>query len=82
MKKLYKGKYFIVFYDYSDEDFKYMFDNVREILNFMGKETTQKNMNQIRVELYRALRSKSHIARFLTGKPLRVYIINLEDEEN
>ena len=39
-RSLYKGRFFLVFYDKSDENLKYMFDNVRDILKFMGQEVT------------------------------------------
>lgn len=79
-QKLYKNKYFLVFYDKTDEDLMYMFDNVRDILKFMGKSLTKQNINLINVEIYRALSSKEHFCRFLTGEVLRIYII-LNDEE-
>ena len=76
---LYKGRFFLVFYDKSDENLKYMFDNVRDILKFMGQEVTRLNVNRVNVELYRALSSKEHFCRFLTGEVLRVYIISNDD---
>lgn len=76
---LYKGRYFLVFYDKTDEELKYMFDNVRDILKFMGQEVTRSNVNRINVELYRALASKEHFCRFLTGEVLRVYMISNDD---
>ena len=75
-KSLYKGKYFLVFYDKTDEELLYIFENVREILKFMGKKITRQNVNIINVELYRALRSEEHFCRFLTGEVLRVYMIS------
>lgn len=74
--KLYKGSYFIVFYDKTDEYLQYMFDTVRDILKFMNKPCSKMNINQVNVELYRALKSENHFTRFLTGEVLRVYIIN------
>lgn len=76
---LYKGRFFLVFYDRSDENLKYMFDNVRDILKFMGQEVTRLNVNRINVELYRALSSKEHFCRFLTGEVLRVYMISNDE---
>lgn len=76
----YKGRFFIVFYDESDERLKYMFDNVREILKFQKKEFTQKNVNKINVEIYMALRRKDHQTRFLNGELLRCYLIDLEHD--
>ena len=74
-RSLYKGKYFLVFYDKTDEELVYLFDNVRDILKFMGREMTRQNINAINVELYRALRSTEHFCRFLTDEVLRVYMI-------
>lgn len=73
--KLYKGSFFIVFYDKTDTYFKYMFDNVREILKFMNKPINKTNVNLINNEIYRALKTDTHFIRFLTGEVLRVYII-------
>lgn len=72
--KYYKGSFIIIFYDKTDEELMYMFDNVREILTFMNKPITRANVNLINNELYRALRSDTHFTRFLTGEVLRVYI--------
>lgn len=74
-RALYKGKYFFVFYDKTDEELLYIFENVREILKFMGKAITRQNVNRINVKLYRALRSTEHFCRFLTGEVMRVYMI-------
>ena len=78
-KELYKGKYFIVFYDKTDEHLLYMFNNVKEILDFKNKEVNRNNIILVNVELYRALKSEFHFTRFLTGDVMRVYII--EDKE-
>lgn len=79
--KLYKGRYFIVFYDKTDTQLEYMFDNVREILKFQKREVTRQNINILNVEIYRALKSREHFVRFLTGEVLRVYIIDIEEGE-
>ena len=76
--QLYKGSYFIVFYDKTDEYLKYMFDNARDILKFMGKAITRKNVNIVNNELYKALKTDTHFTRFLTGEVLRVYIIKTD----
>lgn len=79
-RQYYKGSFFIIFYDKTDEIPLHIFDNVREILNYQKKELTRHNINQINVELYRALKSGNHFTRFLTGKLMRVYIINLKED--
>lgn len=73
--RYYKGSFFIVFYDKTDEYLRYMFDNVRDILTFMKKPITRQNVNIINNELYRALKTDEHFTRFLTGEVLRVYIV-------
>lgn len=79
--KFYKNRFLIVFYDKTDEIFKYMFDNVREILKFQQRALSPQNIKQVQVELYRALRSKEHFTRFLTGEVMRVYIIDIKEGE-
>ena len=80
--KLYKGRYFIVFYDKTDTNFLESFDNVREILKFQHKPITRQNVNLINVELYRALRTDTHLTRLLTGEVMRVYIIDTSDNDD
>lgn len=80
-KKLYKGKYFIVFYDKNDERLLYTFDNVKEILKFQKKEINTYNARLLNIELYRALKSDEHFITFLTGEVMRVYIITDKEEE-
>ena len=77
---LYKGRFCIVFYDKNDEYLEYMFNNVREILRFQNKPTTSTNVNLVNVELYRALRSPTHITTFLNGQLLRVYTVDVLDD--
>lgn len=73
--RLYKDRYFLVFYDKHDEELLYLFDNVRQILKFMGKEITRQNVNVVNNELYRAFRRTGNFTRFLTGETMRVYMI-------
>ena len=76
---LYKGKYFIVFYSTDEEELLYTFDNVREICQFQGKEPTRSNINLINVEIYRGLKRKTRIVKFLTGKPMKINIYDTEE---
>ena len=78
--KFYKNKYIITFYDVTDEVLLYIFDNVREILEFQNKEITRQNVNLINVELYNALQRKDNLCRFLNGEFMRVYIIDMEND--
>ena len=76
---LYKGKYFIVFYSIDEEELLYTFDNVREICQFQGKKPTRANINLINVEIYRGLKRKTRIVKFLTGKPMKINIYDTEE---
>lgn len=78
--KYYRNKYFIVFYDKEDERLLYMFDNVREILQFQKKPLTKRNIRLINLNLYRGLKQEDHLVKFLTGQLMKVYIIDIEDE--
>lgn len=78
-RKFYKGKYFIVFYDESDEHLLHMFDNVREILKFQNKEITRTNVNLTNVNIVRALKRESHTTSFLTGELMHIYIYDVNE---
>lgn len=80
--RLYKSKYVIVFYDKTDTDLLYIFDNVAEILEFQGKPLTDLNRRLVNVELCRALKTDTHFIKFLTGAVMRVYIIDVTEDEN
>ena len=75
----YKSKYFIAFYSFDEEELLYTFDNVREICQFQGKKPTRANINLINVEIYRGLKRKTRIVKFLTGKPMKINIYDTEE---
>ena len=76
----YKSKYFIAFYSLDEEELLYTFDNVREICQFQGKKPTRANINLINVEIYRGLKRKTRLVKFLTGKPMKIYIYDTEEK--
>ena len=78
----YKGHCIIAFYDKTGENYLYCFNNVREILEFRGMPITRTNVNMINVILYRALKREGHITNMLTGKPMSVWIIDDDDDED
>lgn len=78
--KFYKGSYFLAFYDKTDEELLYVFDNVREILEFQKREVNRQNINQVNVSIYRALKTEEHFTTVLTGKAMRVYLIEKEND--
>lgn len=80
-RKLYKGKYFLTFYDKTDEEVLHIFDNVRDILKYLNKAITSSNINLMNVELYRALTSIEHFTRIL-GQTMRVYMIPVDEEQD
>lgn len=79
-REYYKGQYFIVFYDKSDEWLLHMFSNVRELLTFQGKELTRHNILNADKLLMRALNKENHSTRMLDGTFMKVYIIDIDDE--
>lgn len=79
--KYYKKKYCIVFYDEDGEFIEYMFDNIYEILRFQKKPITKNNVYLLRTEIYRALKSKNHVVRFLNGKKLILDIVDMNVDE-
>lgn len=78
--KFYKERYIIAFYDRDGEYIEEMFDNVRDILKYCNKEITNRNVNIIDIELYRALKRENHET-WILGKLNRVYIIDIREEE-
>ena len=77
--KLYKKKYIISFYDENDETLLYVFDNIREILKFKKMEITKNNINSITTQIYKALQRDNHNCKFLTGKLMKCYIIDINE---
>ena len=79
--KYYNGRYFLAFYDSSDEHLLYTFDNVKEILRFQKKEISRKNVHLVDKALCIALRRDKHQCEFLTGSQMRVYLVDLNEED-
>ena len=79
--KLFKGRYAIFFYDGNDEHVVTFFNNIKEICDYKNKPFTKQNYNLIKVELYRALKRCDHKTWMLDGKPMRVYLIDIKQEE-
>ena len=78
--KYYRGKYYIVFYDKTDEELVYLFDNPREICKQLGWEVNRRNVNTVNVNLFRALKRPDHTTHLFRGKCYRVYIFELDEE--
>lgn len=76
---LYKNKYCIVFYDITGEEFKFLFNNVREILEFQHKKVTKDSMQKMNNKLYYIFKKgiDDNICTFLNGEKLRVYLIDI-----
>lgn len=74
----YKNKYFISYYD-ADGMLCNMFDNIKEICEYKGRELNKINMNLTSVELYRALKRPDHMTRMLNGDLMYVYLIDVEE---
>jgi len=80
--KLYKGHYFICFYDADDEFLVAIFDNTYEILAYRNLEVTPKNIALIRVEVCNALKRDPPTTKMLDGTPMHVHLIDLLDKSD
>lgn len=80
-RKYYKGKYFIAFYDYYSDQLYQTFNNVKEIVEYKGREMNKQNINEMNVLLGRVLMQKEPTM-FLDGKKCRVFIFDVEEEED
>lgn len=79
-EKLFKNKYIIVFYDKSDENLVYLFNNRKEICEALNRPITNRNLNTISINLYRSLKRKDHKSNLFKGESLKVYIIDIEED--
>jgi hypothetical protein len=50
-------------------------------MQYRNEEITQKNYSFLKIHLYKALKRENHSTRMLDGTPMRVYLIDMEDEE-
>lgn len=82
-EKLYKGKYVLVFYERDDDTLAFLASNLTEVCERLGWEVNKKNMNYIKVDIYRSLRRENHQTNLFRGKCYKVYIVDMtEDYEN
>lgn len=79
-REYYKGQYLIVFYDRTGEWLLHMFNNVRDLLAFQGREMTRHNILNADKLLMRALNKENHSTRMLDGTFMKVYVIDIDDE--
>lgn len=82
IEKYYKRKYILVFYERDDDTLKCICNNVVDVCNEFGIPVTEKNINKVKVDLYRSLRRKNHQTNILRGQCLRVYIVDITDERD
>lgn len=78
MEKFYKNKYLICFYDVDGEFLLHSFDNITQILKFQNKEINRKNSNYIAIQIYNANKRQNHFCKFLNGKPMTCYLIDMK----
>lgn len=80
--KYYKGRFMIVFYDETDEEFVAGFTNIKQLCLYKNKELTATNINLVSVEVYRALKREDHSTRMLNGSLNHIHLIDIEDDED
>lgn len=78
---LYKRRYHIAFYGIDDESYIAGFDNVTDICRYKGLALNKTNLDLLRSELCHALQRDGNSTRMLNGKAMRVYLIDMEDDE-
>ncbi len=71
-----------MFYDSKGEHFIKMFNNVKEIVKYQGKEITQDNCKNINRLLLIAFRKPDHRTYLLDGTKMTVFIVDVKDKEN
>lgn len=79
-KKFYKGRYIISFYDKTGEKFLYNFDNVNDILRFIGMEVTKENYSATMKKIYNATQKDPPTTNIL-GSLMTVYIVDIKDDD-
>lgn len=72
----YKGKYFIAFYDKDGEEYINSFDSVIQILYYLKKPITRKEIYKLSWTISVALKYDK-VVYFLDGKPRRIYLIEI-----
>ena len=80
-EKLYKDKYILAFYEKDDDTLKYIFNNIKEVCEKLNLEVNKRNMNKIQVDIYRSIRRPNHQTNFFRGQCLKVYIVDITDED-
>lgn len=78
-EKYYKGHLFFIFYEKDDETIYQMFNNVYEIVKFIGKEPNRNNVIKASVKIARALKKKTHYTDIL-GRLCRVYTVDIYED--
>lgn len=82
-KEYYKGQYEISFYDRNAEEFIDSFNNVREILKWLGRPITRQNINEMNVHIYKCLK-KTPLPRIRFSERkgiMTIWLIPLVDED-
>lgn len=75
----YKGRYYIAFYDATDEFVITVFNNVKQICVYKNRELNKDNINLTHVELYRALKKAECSTRMLDGSLMHIHLIDVKD---
>lgn len=78
-RQYYKGRYLLAFYSSNDEEPLYVFNNIREICEFLEDEPTRAKLQYLKLLIYKALKRDNHIT-YILGKKMKVYMIDNEDD--
>lgn len=73
---MYRGKYFIAFYDKTGEEFINCFDSIVNILYYLKSPITRQEVEKMRRKVFSAVKNDS-LVYFLDGKPRKIYLIEI-----
>lgn len=71
----------IVLYDETDETLIDIFDNRLQLCKFLKIEPSRQNLTYISSKIFKAVHRKTHWVRFRGSELYRLYLIDMNDEE-
>lgn len=69
----------LVFYGVDDDTYIIGFETVKEVMKYMGLESTKQNYDIVMHSIYRALKRPFGYTELL-GRPMHMYLIDISDD--
>lgn len=80
MVRPYKSKYLLAFYEDDDDTLFSVFTNVQEVYERKKQDSPHIQKEDVMLSINRALRKNKTGKIYLFGRPMIVYLIDIEDE--